>query len=108
MKAQILVTVEIDPDAERRCTLPPRGLAVSPAALMEEFNGQLRAWAHANPYNLRNPDHLEVRLELKPTESDGRPSEAVGPKLARDLDNIIHDLTTLSRLARMTANAPHE
>lgn len=102
MKAQILVTVEIDPDAERRSTIPPRGLAVSPAALMEEVNGQLRAWAHANPYNLRNPDHLEVRLELKATESDGR--EAVSPKLARDLENIIHDLTTLARLARMTAN----
>lgn len=103
MKTQLLLTVEIDPEAERRGVLPPRGVAITPAALVEEINLQLRAWAHANPYDLRDPEHLSIKLAAHGPEASERHTVELGTKLASDLNNIATDLMTLSRLCLMTA-----
>ncbi|MCU0783723.1 MAG: hypothetical protein MUF81_06675 [Verrucomicrobia bacterium] len=97
MITQILVTLELDPDATTynlgpSCQPPTRKL------LLDDLNTVLRQWALTNPYELRDPDNLNLKLELAEAREPGRAN--LRGKLRVDLENIANDLNTLARLCR--------
>jgi len=97
MTTQILVTVEFDPEATRHnlsasCQPPTRRL------ILDDLNTELRQWAASNPYELRDPNSLSLRLELAGEAKSSLVN--VRGKLAGDLHRIADDLACLSKLCR--------
>lgn len=99
MKTQILLTVEIDDDAQMRNTLPPFPPPASPATILCDVNDLMRSWAHANPYALRDTDHLRFSL-VQFSQAEKLKCGSAEQKFVQYLENIANDVLTLARMAR--------